>query len=179
MFQIFKKREKKSPEDPIDFETMYIVVNELGIRGYKQEHFKTCKKIWKELVPPSGQADSLQGELLRQLEKLRGEAEDNGNINWDDNFEWFCGFIASKLKESDLFEESHMDKIEKALEYIKECGKYSALYHEGEIPDDEVDPMLFAYVDDDLYDYIADAIAVFAENNPDPIPYKGKEFIYR
>lgn len=39
--------------------------------------------------------------------------------------------------------------------------------------------MHFAYVDDDLYDYIADAIAVFAESNNEPIPYKGNDFIYR
>lgn len=42
--------------------------------------------MWKNLVPKSGQADILQGEMLRQAEKLRKEACQNGNINWDDNF---------------------------------------------------------------------------------------------
>ncbi len=39
--------------------------------------------------------------------------------------------------------------------------------------------MLFAYVDDDMYDYIADAIAVYAESNIEPIPYEGNGSIYR
>lgn len=39
--------------------------------------------------------------------------------------------------------------------------------------------MLFAYVDHDLYDYIADAIAIFAEKNPKPVYYEKKNFIYR
>jgi hypothetical protein len=37
--------------------------------------------IWKTKVPPSGQADTIEGELLRAVEKLRWEAQGNGNIN--------------------------------------------------------------------------------------------------
>lgn len=62
---------KKKQDDPIDFESMYTAVNKLGIRGYQALHFETCKRMWKEIVPKSGQANSLQGELLRQAEKLR------------------------------------------------------------------------------------------------------------
>ena len=39
--------------------------------------------------------------------------------------------------------------------------------------------MLFAYVDHDLYDFLADAIGKYAEVHPDPIPYAKKDFIYR
>lgn len=66
----------------IDFESMYTVVKRLGIRNYKASHIETCKRIWKELVPKRGQADSLQGELLRQDEKLGNEARENGNFNF-------------------------------------------------------------------------------------------------
>lgn len=34
-------------------------------------------------------------------------------------------------------------------------------------------------IDDDLYDYIEDAIAIFAEANPQIIVYETKDFIYR
>ena len=165
--------------DPVDFDSMYTVAEKLGIRGYKPTHLNTCVKLWKEQVPERGQADSLQGELLRQLEKLRGEAQGNGNINWDANFAWFCDFIVETLRESKLFEERQMDTITGAVGYIGECGEYARRYCDGEISNDEANPMLFAYVDDDLYDYIADAIAVFAENNPEPICYEKRDFIYR
>lgn len=178
MINIFKRKKKEKQDDLIDFESMYTVVNRLGIRDYKASHFETCKRIWKELVPKSGQADSLQGELLRQAEKLRNEAVDNGNINWDDNFEWFCDFISETLQKSNLFEEKQMETIAGALDYIKKCGMYAYRYNTGEMSDD-ANPMLFAYTDDDLYDYIEDAIAIFAEANPQMITYEAKDFIYR
>lgn len=175
--KFFRKKQKQ--DDKIDFESMYATVDRLGIKGYQMSHFEICKKIWKELVPKSGQADSLQGELLRQAEKLRNEAMDNGNVNWDDNFEWFCDFISETLRKSDLFEEKQMETIAGALDYIKKCGMYAYQYHTGEISDDDVNPMLFAYAENDLYDYIEDAIAVFAEANPQIIAYEKKDFIYR
>lgn len=103
MFEMFDERIKYNPDDPIDFDSMYIVVEQLGIRGYQMKYANECKKIWKKLVPKSGQAPSLQGELLRQAEKLRNEACGNGNINWDGNFEWFCKFINETLISSKLF----------------------------------------------------------------------------
>ena len=173
-------REKKMKQDDlIDFESMYTVVKRLGIRNYKASHIETCKRIWKELVPKRGQADSLQGELLRQAEKLRNEARDNGNFNWDNNFEWFCDFISGTLQDSNLFDEKQMKTITGALNYIKECGMYAYQYHTGKISEDDVNPMLFAYTDDDIYDYIEDAIAIFAEANPQKITYDVKDFVYR
>ena len=36
---------------------------------YEQQYFDECKYIWKNYVPQAGQADKLQGELLREIEK--------------------------------------------------------------------------------------------------------------
>lgn len=179
MFEIFKERRKYADDEPIDFESMYIIVNQLGVRGYRAKHFEICKKIWDKYVPESGQSDALQGELLRQAEMLRNEAMDNGNKNWDDNFVWFCNLIAETLISAQLFDESEKNTLRNSLEYIKQCGEYAKQYNDGKIPDDEVNPMLFAYTDDDLYDYIEDAIARFSMENEDVIPYKNKDFIYR
>ena len=71
------EKEWKSPLD---------AVNELGILGYEMKHFDICKLLWKTKVPRHGQADNVQGEMLRQAEKLRNEARDNGNMNWDSNY---------------------------------------------------------------------------------------------
>jgi hypothetical protein len=53
--------------------------------------------IWRNLVPKSGQADTVQGELLRAVEKLSWEAQNNGNINWDDRFEMLIEFLRATL----------------------------------------------------------------------------------
>jgi hypothetical protein len=59
--------------------------------------FDVAKWIWQHLVPKSGQCDSVQGELLRAIEKLRWEAQNNGNSNWDDGFESFIDLIEATL----------------------------------------------------------------------------------
>ena len=37
---------------------------------YSQKYFDECKYIWENYVPKSGQADNLQGELLREIEEI-------------------------------------------------------------------------------------------------------------
>ena len=87
--------------------------------------------------------------------------------------------ISGTLQDSNLFDEKQMKTITGALNYIKECGMYAYQYHTGKISEDDVNPMLFAYTDDDIYDYIEDAIAIFAEANPQKITYDAKDFVYR
>ncbi|HLW68279.1 MAG TPA: hypothetical protein VKS79_23380 [Gemmataceae bacterium] len=52
----------------------------------KDDHV-TAQWIWTNLVPKSGQCGTVQGELLRVVEKLSWEANNNGNVNWDNGFE--------------------------------------------------------------------------------------------
>ena len=41
-------------------------------------YFEEGKQIWKSFVPKSGQAETVQGELLRAVEKL--SARDKNNV---------------------------------------------------------------------------------------------------
>src|SRR5437899_13073173 len=56
--------------------------------------------IWQNYVPKSGQADTVQGELLRANERLRDESQRNGNINWDQGHEIRARFILETLQSS-------------------------------------------------------------------------------
>lgn len=75
--------------DRINNSTSTITINQLISEKYELKYLEECKFIWKNYVPQRGQSDVLQGELLREIEKLRCEAQDNGNINWDEDFEFF------------------------------------------------------------------------------------------
>ncbi|MFS0907509.1 hypothetical protein AB3N02_31575 [Priestia aryabhattai] len=44
-------------------------------------YFEEAKEIWVKYVPKSGQSGVVEGELIRAIEKLRCEAQDNGNAN--------------------------------------------------------------------------------------------------
>jgi hypothetical protein len=48
-----------------------------------EEYLKIGQFIWESYVPKSGQAETVQGELLRSIEKLADEAQRNGNINFN------------------------------------------------------------------------------------------------
>ncbi len=176
--RIFDKFNNDNKVKKIINEEYYDLVNKLGMKGYKNKEINQCQKMWKELVPEQGQADSLQGELLREIEKLRWEAKQNGNINWDDNFEFFCDNINSVLKKSNIFDEKECNNINEIMTFIKANGKY-AYDNFDKISDDDYNPIKQAYVDDDIYDYICEKIAIFAIKNGVIIPNEKKDYIYR
>ena len=66
-------------------------------RKMAMKHLDEARTIWNEQVPSRGQAETVQGELLRSVEKLRWEAQTNGNINRDDQFELLAAFIETTL----------------------------------------------------------------------------------
>lgn len=162
---------RRYEEEPIDWSKQYEVVEQLGIRDYIMQYAEVCKTIWQTFVPESGSSGCVQGELLRQMEKLRNEACDNGNINWDDDFVYFCDFIEDTLIKSNLFDTIRCEKISKCLSYIKENGEYARSLTNGDIPEYEVDVVKLAYTHDDLYDYVEDAIGEFYLANTEPIEY--------
>ena len=138
----------------------------------KRKSTDVCRYIWKNYVPKSGQADNLQGELLREIEGLRWEAQENGNINWDEDFAYFCDFISAALAGQPIFSDGEKEEIRFVMGRIKEYGTYARKANDGEIPYDDIDMEKIAYVEDDLYDIICDKIARLHIEYPEPIPYK-------
>ena len=136
-----------------------ISIDELIEQEYEQQYFEECKFIWQNFVPKSGQARNLQGELLREIENIRCEAQDNGNVNWDDDLTYFCEFIKQSLIEQPIFSEPEKEKICVIMNYLKECGVYAQRFNDGKISDNDVLPEKLAYTKDNLYDIICDFIS--------------------
>jgi len=151
--------------------------NSVSIEGlinepYSQQYFDECKYIWKTHVPERGQASCLQGELLRIIEMIRYEAQDNGNVNWDDDYSYFCDFIARSLSEQPMFSEEEKAEIEAIMQHLKECGQYACAFASGEITENDLDPDRLAYTADNLYDIICDKIGKLQKEHPEPISYR-------
>lgn len=147
------------------------LINELISKEFEQQYFKEGKHIWQNYVPLKGKSNCLQGELLREIEKIRCEAQDNGNINWDKEFTHFCEFITQNLVNQPIFSENEKQKIYVIMNYIKECGLYAQQYNKGKITDDDVIPEKLAYTKDNLYDIICDFIGKLQNKHPEPINY--------
>lgn len=106
--------------------------------------------IWKTYVPKSGQAQTVQGELLRAIEKLADEAQRNGNINFNANCHGILiAYVRKYLTDSTIFEEQTIIQIKYDLERIS---------HEKE-----------PYTDDDLFDRLRERIIDWYLKNTAPI----------
>lgn len=155
LFDIFKKKK----ETPIN-------LRDLIIDDYELQYPEECLFIRETYVPESGQSEVLQGELMRQLDALRIEAKEYGNIHWDTDFSWFCEFIKRTLCNMSIYSEEEMTKITLIMDYMKYCGEYAGNLGGGE----DVNTNSIAYTKDNLYDMIADAIGKLQNVHPDPIP---------
>src|SRR5690348_5721274 len=107
--------------------------------------------IWNEQVPSQGQAETVQGELLRCVEKLRWEAQTNGNVNWDDQFELLAAFIEKTLEASGVFDAEAMSEI---LADIARLRDY-------EMPE----------ASDDPYDRLSDRVVEYSRAQDGPVPH--------
>lgn len=139
------------------------------------EYFNVCKEIWTRWVPQRGQSQVLQGELLRQIERLRHEAQANQNKNWNDDLLYYCDFLRSTLRQADCLTQEEQEEVNSALVRLRSCGEVAYRYYQGEISDEELEEDYngeLAYTDNDLYDAVCDAVALFYQANPDPIPYE-------
>jgi hypothetical protein len=115
------------------------------------EYLETGKFIWKTYVPKSGQAETVQGELLRAIERLADEAQRNGNVNFNkDCHGIFISFIRQYLNDEKLFDKATIKQINQDLDTIS-------------IEDQP-------YTDDDLYDRLRDRIIDWYLNNKTLIP---------
>ena len=114
--------------------------------------------IWKNLVPKSGQSLSVQGELLRAVEKLRYEAQSNGNINWDDNFEQLIDFLHENLiKRSALPDEMK-------LSILSDLSRLRSFLPVDKLEDHSQDHLL-PYIQDDLFDRLTSGVVGFSRLN--------------
>ena len=118
----------------------------------KQEYFNHARLLWQTYVPRSGQSEYVQGELIRVLEKLRDEAERNGNKNWDRRHEAMVAFLKRTLQDSNVFAKGQLAEIDADLERVLDY----------EHPDTSGEP----------FDRLSDRIVDWYLQNKEPIPHE-------
>jgi len=140
MFNLFKKRTKEKP------------------CNWKQEQ----TRLWNVFVPADGQADTLQGELIRIAGKLTGQAFRNGNMNWNADYEKMWRFVGRHLDEPATFTDDERGLIREKIEEIIRDHKTPDLSGEG-----------------CSYYIISEKVADWCIARPMPIPHKKDESLKR
>jgi hypothetical protein len=114
-------------------------------------YYEEARQIWQNHVPARGQADTVQGELLRAVEKLRNEAHRNGNLNWDGNFERLVSFLRQILMDRQLFDSATRDELDTDLDILSNADH--------------------PVTDDELFDRVTDRIVEWCRSHPEPISH--------
>lgn len=115
-----------------------------------EEYRKIGQYVWRTYVPSSGQSVTVQGELLRAIEKLRDECHRNGNGNWDNGHEILARFILSTLTESVGVIASAKKQLRADIERILDFDS--------------------PYLEDDLFDRVERLILDWCSAHRDPVP---------
>jgi hypothetical protein len=118
-----------------------------------------ARTLWQTYVPPRGQAETVQGELIRAIEKLRDEAQRNGNANWDESHVILAEFVRDTLVDSELFDEATNVEID------RDVGRLL----DAEVPE----------ASDEPYDRLADRVVEWARAHADPVPHEPNPRLYR
>ena len=139
MFEIFKKQKTK----PYDWK-------------------KEQARLWNALVPADGQAETLQGELVRIVGKLTDQAFRNGNMNWDEDHERMWRFVGHHLDDPATFITQERALIRDKIEEI---------IRDKDAPDLSGDGC--------CYYIIAEKVVDWCVAHPTPIPHQKDEKLKR
>ena len=108
-----------------------------------------ARALWQTYVPKRGQADTVQGELIRAVEKLRDEAQRNGNVNWGKNHVLLAEYLRHTLARSGLFDEAATAEIQRDVARLLDYN--------------------YPETSDEPYDRITDHIVEWARADPDAV----------
>jgi hypothetical protein len=84
------------------------------------------QNLHESLVPISGEAESLQGELVRCVQSLADEANRNGWMNWDRGDEESLEVLERFLPDPKVFDQSLCELIRAKLGQIRYAGEKGA-----------------------------------------------------
>ena len=86
-------------------------------------NLRSFAELWEDLVPEEGEANSIQGEILRAVGRLAGEDRRNGCVNWDKYFEELVEFLRARLPNERVFNATQRARILQDLDAVLVNGR--------------------------------------------------------
>jgi Ankyrin repeats (many copies) len=103
-------------------------------------------KIWTELIPKTGTPNTVHGELLQAVEKLRDQAQHNANTKNRRYQKKTARFIRDTLIASNLFDAAEVERIRSGTGRLMKGSR--------------------PYTSDDIYDHLVDQVCVYYKQKP-------------
>ncbi len=113
-------------------------------------------RLWRDLVPGSGVAESLQGEIIRIMGTSTREAYQNGNNNWSERHDLQMRFVEAMLTDG-TFDRQFASEVHSLTAEILETLDTPDLSGSSSCP---------------LY-RLTRLVVAWCHEHPDPIPFVG------
>jgi hypothetical protein len=84
------------------------------------------QELWDLLVPGSGPAATIQGEVIRITGRIANELEGNGGINWDDDYKKMADAFFTFVKQGNQLSSSELEEAENIVKEVKRKSGDSA-----------------------------------------------------
>jgi hypothetical protein len=112
---------------------------------------KLFKSLWDLLVPPSGKAETAQGEVIRIAGRVQHEFLDNGCTNWDDDFRKMLDTFLKYVQLGNGFSGNDLKSAEVLVQLLKDNGDKG-------------------FIDDRLTTVLCSCAVDWVKRNPEDIP---------
>lgn len=105
---------------PVKKRIMHDGVSPIVVSGTSwQQQFE---ELWQSLIPSSGSATTVQGELVRIAGKIRDEIYRNGGGNWNADFKKMLDVYVSCLKSENALSSDEIEKADLLVKEVKNSG---------------------------------------------------------
>ena len=98
---------------PVQKRVMHDGKSEIIIKEKKWQ--KQFNELWDMLVPSSGHADTVQGEVIRIAGRIADEVERNGGANWDSEYKKMGNAYLKHVATGEPLSESEIAKLSSML----------------------------------------------------------------
>jgi hypothetical protein len=143
-----------------------------------EELWQHNQKLWAELVPKSGSAASLQGELVRALSRIETEYFRNGMMNWGDGYyEQLTALLHSTLKDEKSFTPLVKKILDADIAQIKRSGITGKAIASGKKPRSAAfgGSILVEGDVEKSHERIGALITLWCQRHPELIPYQAPQ----
>ncbi len=116
---------------PVPRRTLHDGTARISVKGNQwQDQYN---ELWNMLVPGSGKAQTIQGEMIRIVGRVTHEILDNGGINWDDDYREMIHALNDFLKRNKVLEMELIEEANHLTKHITASTDKKALYRLTEI----------------------------------------------
>ena len=145
------------------------------IDNWVDEVAEEMEELYESLVPAEGSANTLQGELVRAISRIRGEHTRNAMTNWGDGYyEHLTNLIQSTLTGDVHFSVWVKSVIDADIDQIRESGNVGQAIANGKKPHMAAFHPNFLVASDveKAHQRLCAVIATWCKRQSLPIPYK-------